>query len=428
MPALCRDCFSPTKPGAFRCARCGSPRVVDHPELDALSIAHVDCDAFYATIEKRDNPALRDVPVIVGGGKRGVVSTACYLARIRGVRSAMPMFKALEACPEAVVVKPNMEKYARVGREVRQLMGELTPMVEPVSIDEAFLDLTGTERLHKAAPAVMLARFARKVETEIGITISVGLSHNKYLAKVASDFEKPRGFSVIGRAETLTFLADKPVTMIWGVGKALAAQLERDGIRLIGQLQTMAETDLMRRYGVMGQRLARLSRGEDNRVVTPDREAKSISAETTFDTDVADRRRLEQTLFRLAEKVSARAKKADLGGHTVVLKLKTHDFKLSTRNRRLGDPTRLADRIYRTGLDLLGRELDGRKFRLIGIGIADLVAADRCDPPDLVDADAAKRAKAEAAIDAIRAKFGGAAVEKGLVFGTKRIREPVEEE
>ena len=426
MPALCRDCFSREKSGAIRCSRCGSPRLVDHPELDRLTIAHVDCDAFYATIEKRDDPGLRDVPVIVGGGKRGVVSTACYLARIRGVRSAMPMFKALEACPEAVVVKPNMEKYVAVGRQVRALMNDLTPLVEPLSIDEAFMDMTGTERLHKAPPAVMLARFAARVEREIGITLSVGLSHNKFLAKIASDLEKPRGFSVIGAAETLTFLADKPVTMIWGVGKALAAQLDRDGIRLIGQLQGLDETDLMRRYGVMGMRLVRLARGEDHRTVDPDREVKSISNEITFDTDVADPHRLEQVLFRLSEKVSARAKKAGIGGHTVVLKLKTHDFKLLTRNRRLPDPTQLADRIFRAGHDLLLREADGRRFRLIGIGISDLVTPEVCDPPDLLDPDAEKRARAEAAIDAIRAKFGGAAVEKGLVFGTKRIRDPAD--
>lgn len=205
---------------------CGSPRLVRHAELYKLSLAHVDCDAFYASVEKRDNPELRDKPLIIGGGKRGVVSTACYIARIHGVRSAMPMFKALEACPEAVVVKPNMEKYAKVGREVRQLMLDLTPLVEPISIDEAFMDLGGTERLHRAPAAIVLARFAKRVEEEIGITISVGLSYCKYLAKVASDFEKPRGFSVIGEAEALDFLRNKPVSMIWG-GKILQRQTRK---------------------------------------------------------------------------------------------------------------------------------------------------------------------------------------------------------
>ncbi|TGW06427.1 DNA polymerase IV, partial [Mesorhizobium sp. M2D.F.Ca.ET.145.01.1.1] len=259
----------------------GSPRLARHPELYRLHLAHIDCDAFYAAIEKRDNPALKDKPLIIGGGKRGVVSTACYIARIRGVRSAMPMFKALEACPEAVVIAPNMEKYVRVGHEVRAMMQALTPLVEPLSIDEAFLDLAGTERLHGLPPAVVLARFALAVEKEIGITVSAGLSYCKFLAKIASDFRKPRGFSVIGEAEAVGFLATQPVTMIWGVGKAFNATLEQDGIRTIGQLQKMERSDLMRRYGVMGERLYRLSRGEDVRRVDPDQDAKSVSAETT---------------------------------------------------------------------------------------------------------------------------------------------------
>ncbi|MCW1839120.1 DNA polymerase IV [Prosthecomicrobium hirschii] len=417
---FCRDCLVPSRPGAWRCASCGSPRLVAHPELDRLSIAHVDCDAFYASIEKRDDPSLRDVPLIVGGGKRGVVSTACYLARIHGVRSAMPMFKALAACPQAVVIKPNMEKYVKVGRQVRQLMLELTPLVEPVSIDEAFLDLSGTDRLHHATPALTLARFAKRVEDEIGITISVGLAPNKFLAKIASDFEKPRGFSVIGAAEARTFLAGQPVTLIWGVGKALAGTLERDGIRQIGQLQSMDETALMKRYGIMGQRLARLSRGDDDRRVTPDREAKSVSAEVTFDEDIAAFARLEPILRRLSEKVSARLKKAGIGGRTVTVKLKTQDFKTVTRNRRLSDPSQLADRIFRAGRELVERECDGRAFRLIGIGVTDLVPAETCDPADLVDEGAGRRAKAERAMDAVRARFGGEAVELGLIFGTDR--------
>ena len=273
---FCRDCLTFQRGDVRRCERCGSPRLARHPELYRLHLAHIDCDAFYAAIEKRDNPALKDKPLIIGGGKRGVVSTACYIARIQGVRSAMPMFKALEACPEAVVISPNMEKYVRVGREVRAMMQALTPLVEPLSIDEAFLDLAGTERLHGLPPAVVLARFALAVEKEIGITVSAGLSYCKFLAKIASDFRKPRGFSVIGEAEAVGFLATQPVTMIWGVGKAFNATLERDGIRTIGQLQQMDRGDLMRRYGTMGDRLYRLSRGEDVRRVDPDQDAKSV--------------------------------------------------------------------------------------------------------------------------------------------------------
>lgn len=426
---FCRDCLSLQGSGP-RCHACGSPRLLRHPELYGLHIAHIDCDAFYAAVEKRDNPDLKDKPVIIGGGKRGVVSTACYIARIHGVRSAMPMFKALEACPEAVVIKPDMEKYVRVGRQVRAMMQALTPLVEPLSIDEAFLDLAGTERLHGLPPALVLARFTASVEREIGITVSAGLSYCKFLAKIASDFRKPRGFAVIGEAEAPAFLAQQPVTTIWGVGKAFAATLEQDGIRSIGQLQRMELNELIRRYGTMGSRLYHLSRGQDERKVSPDQEAKSVSAETTFDTDLASSGDLVPVLRALSEKVSARLKKAGIAGRTVVLKLKTQDFKLRTRNRQLADPTRLADRIFQTGLQLLEKETDGTKYRLLGIGVSDLSDDDRADPPDLVDLQARKRALAEGAIDALRDKFGRRAVETGYTFGkgsNARPPEPVDD-
>ena len=419
LPGFCRDCLTGQPEGRKRCGACGSPRLVYHPELYRLTLAHIDCDAFYASVEKRDNPDLIDKPVIIGGGKRGVVSTACYIARIHGVRSAMPMFKALEACPQAVVIKPDMEKYSRVGRQVRQMMEELTPLVQPLSIDEAFLELKGTERLHHDPPARVLARFARRVEQEIGITVSVGLSYCKFLAKVASDLQKPRGFSVIGEAEALTFLAPRPVTTIWGVGKAFAASLERDGIRTVGQLQTMEETDLMRRYGTMGQRLFRLSRGIDDREVHLNEAAKSVSAETTFFDDIWKYDELVTHLRALSEKVAWRLKKSGIAGQTVVLKLKTADFKGRTRNRRLDDPTQLADRIFRTGLALLEKEADGTRFRLIGIGVSDLQDEALADPPDLVDQQAQRRAAAESAMDKLREKFGKGSVQTGYTFPPK---------
>lgn len=420
---FCRDCLKEQAAQAPRCLACGSPRLLRHPELYRLTLAHIDCDAFYASVEKRDNPELADKPVIIGGGKRGVVSTACYIARINGVRSAMPMFKALEACPQAVVIRPDMEKYVRVGREVRAMMQELTPLVQPLSIDEAFLDLSGTERLHHDPPARTLARFARRVEQEIGITVSVGLSYCKFLAKVASDLQKPRGFSVIGQAEAIDFLKAKPVTLIWGVGKAFAATLERDGIRAIGQLQTMEEADLMRRYGTMGRRLYRLSRGLDERSVEIEGEAKSVSSETTFNDDLARQEDLVTHLRGLSEQVAFRLRKSDLAGQTVVLKLKTADFKTRTRNRRLESPTRLADRIFRTGLQLLEKEVDGTKYRLIGIGVSDLVDPDLADPPDLVDPQASRRAAAEDAINKLRDKFGRTSVETGYTFCKGRRRQ-----
>ena len=411
---LCRDCAARVPAGRDRCPACGSPRVLFHPALFALSTAHVDCDAFYAAIEKRDDPALVDRPVIIGGGRRGVVSTACYIARISGVRSAMPMFKALELCPDAVVIRPNMAKYAAVGREVRAQMLALTPLVEPLSIDEAFLDLAGTEKVHRMAPAATLVRFAQRVEREIGITVSVGLAANKFLAKIASDLEKPRGFSVIGQSEAAAFLAPRPVGFIWGVGKAMEARLARDGIRRIADLQGFDEKTLAKRYGSMGSRLFNLARGIDHRRVEPDQPARSISAETTFETDIADLAELRRMLRRLSEKVSARLKAAGIAGHTVVLKLKTTDFKQRTRNRRLADPTLLADRIFRTGDDLLAREADGTAFRLIGIGVTDLVDPRDADPVDLVDDGLGRRAAAERAMDKVRAKFGDKTVALGL--------------
>lgn len=403
-----------------RCRNCGSPRLLFHKELYTLSIAHIDCDAFYAAVEKRDNPDLADKPVIIGGGTRGVVSTACYNARIHGVRSAMPMFKALEACPQAIVIKPNMEKYSAVGRQIRTMMQDLTPLVQPLSIDEAFLDLTGTERLHHDPPARVLSKFALRVQNVVGISVSVGLSYCKFLAKVASDLEKPRGFSVIGKEEAIEFLSQRPVTTIWGVGKAFANTLEADGIRQISQLQQMEESDLMRRYGVMGQRLYRLSRGIDDRPVEVSDAAKSVSSETTFNKDISSKEELTAILRSLSEKVAWRLKQSHTAGHTVVLKLKTDDFKSRTRNRRLEDPTQLADRIFRTGVDLLEHEVDGTAFRLIGIGVTDLRDPALADPPDLVDQQASKRAAAEAAMDKIRSKFGKGHVETGFTFTGKK--------
>lgn len=415
MVGFCRDCLAEASETTARCRRCGSPRLVRHPGLDGFHIAHVDCDAFYAAVEKRDRPELRDVPVIIGGGRRGVVATACYIARTFGVRSAMPMFEARRLCPDAVVIPPDMAKYAKAGRTVRAMMLELTPLVEPLSIDEAFLDLGGTERLHGASPAVTLARFAARVEREIGITVSVGLSDNKFLAKLASDLEKPRGFSVLAQADAMRFLAPKPVTAIYGVGKATAAALAKAGYRTVADLQQADETTLMRTFGMEGLRLARLARGIDARAVTPDRPAKSISAETTLDADVADGRTLEKILWALCEKVSARLKANGLSGSTVTLKLKRSDFKLRTRSHGLPDPTELAGTIFQVARELLAGETDGTRFRLIGVGVGSLATAAQADPPDLADEGAGrKKAAAEHAVDRIREKFGRAAVVRGL--------------
>ncbi|EAU40401.1 DNA polymerase IV [Fulvimarina pelagi HTCC2506] len=415
--SVCRDCHRIGGENRHRCAACGSPRVVAHNELGSLSLAHLDCDAFYASIEKRDDPSLAQKPVIVGGGTRGVVTTACYIARIRGVRSAMPMFKALKLCPEATVIRPNMEKYAGVGREIRQMMRDLTPLVQPVSIDEAFMDLKGTERLHGEPSSVTLTRLAARIEYEIGVSVSIGLSHNKFLAKMASDLEKPRGFSVIGRAETRDYLRAKPISAIWGVGDAMAAKLKADGLTMISQLQDMDDTDFIRRYGAMGLRLSKLAHGIDDRSVEPDGEAKSISAETTFNCDLHRADDLVPVLRRLCEKVSGRLKATDLAATGITLRLKTSDFRLRTRQRKLQDPTRLADRIFAAGRSLLEHELDGTRFRLIGIGCSGFAPAASADPDDLVDPGFAKRAKAEAALDSLRNRFGQKAIETGYTYG-----------
>jgi DNA polymerase-4 len=413
MPGFCRDCRRDAPDGARRCSGCGSPRIVHHRELETLAIAHVDCDAFYATIEKRDDPSLADKPVIVGGRQRGVVLTCCYVARTFGVRSAMPMFEARKLCPHASVVRPDMDKYARVGRDVRAIMFKLTPLVEPVSIDEAFMDLTGTARLHGMSPAKALAGFAGEVETSLGITVSIGLSSNKFLAKIASDLDKPRGFAVLGGGEAAAFLAPKPVSLIFGVGKMAQQRLARDGLRTIGDLQRAGEVELRRLYGAEGVRLARLAHGLDDRPVKAEREAKSISAETTFDHDIADFRPLELRLWRLAEKVSARLKASELAGSTVTLKLKTADFRIRTRAHSFGHPTQLAARIFAAGRDLLARETDGTMFRLIGIGLSGLSDADGADFADLIDR---RTAEAEQAMDRLRERFGDDAVVKGLAL------------
>jgi DNA polymerase IV len=411
---FCRDCLADLDIAAGRCGVCGSPRLVRHPRLPVLTIAHIDCDAFYATVEKRDNPELADRPVIIGGGKRGVVAAACYVARTFGVRSAMPMFKALALCPSAAIIPPDMAKYVRVGRDVREAMQRLTPLVEPLSIDEAFLDLSGTERVHGMIPAKVLARFAREVERDVGITVSVGLSCNKFLAKIASDLDKPRGFATLDQAEACTMLADKPVGFIFGVGPASVERLASRGFRTIADLQRAGEVELMKLFPGDGRRLWRLARAIDDRPVVPDRGAKTISSETTFETDIRDLATLERLLWRLSEKVSSRLKNANLSGCTITLKLKTADFRQRTRSQSIAAPTQLAARIFSVCREMLAKEIDGTAFRLMGAGVSALRPGSEAD--DAFDMLDRRAAHAERAIDNLRRKFGQGAVIRGIAY------------
>jgi DNA polymerase-4 len=418
MAGLCRDCVTVFETGAA-CPACGGTRLVSHPELLGLTLAHVDCDAFYASVEKRDRPELAAKPVIVGGGVRGVVTAACYVARLYGVRSAMPMFKALQACPDAVVIRPDFAKYVAASRQVRALMATLTPLLQPLSIDEAVLDLAGTEALHGAPAAAVLARFARQVEHEVGITVSVGLAPNRLLAKIAAGRDKPRGFAVIGAAEAASLLAPEPVRLLPGIGPVLARRLETLGITRLGQLQVLDDRDAARRLGEDGPALVRRARGEDLRRVQPGRETRSISAETTFDSDLRDLAALERPLWWLCEKLARRLKENDLAAGGVVLKLKTAQFASRTRALRLPGPTVLPDRLFAAARELLRREATGTAFRLIGIGANPLVPRETADRGDLADVATPRLAAAQAAIDALRERYGAAAIGRGRGFNRR---------
>ena len=418
MPALCRDCFWTGEAPAPRCPQCRSPRVLAHDELDRLAIAHLDCDAFYASVEKRDRPELRDRPVIVGGGVRGVVTTACYIARTFGARSAMPMFKALKLCPEAVVIRPDFTKYVFESRRIMDMMRGLTPLVQPLSLDEAWMDLSGSERLHEGPAALTLARLQKRIEAETGLTVSIGLAPNKVLAKIASDLDKPRGFAVIGAGEAQAFLADRPVTLLPGVGPAFAKSLASAGFTLIGQLATADPKALVRDFGAGGLRLHDLAHGRDARAVDPEGDRKSIGSETTFNTDLADLPSLEDRLWPCCEKVAARARAGEVAARVVTLKLKRTDFRSLTRRRTLAVPTQAARVVFAQARAMLAEEARGGAFRLIGVSLSDFSEA--ALPTDFFAGAEAKARETETAVDRLRAKFGAGAVVTGRALKSGR--------
>jgi DNA polymerase-4 len=388
--------------------------MVVHEELGRLSIAHMDCDAFYASVEKRDRPELRDVPVIVGGGRRGVVTTCCYIARISGVRSAMPMFKALKACPQAVVIKPDFTKYRAESKRILGMAAELTPLIQNLSLDEAWMDMSGTERLHGAAPAVTLARLQARIEAETGLTVSIGLAANKFLAKIASDLDKPRGFSVIG-AEAQAFLADKPVRILPGVGPAMVSSLEKAGLRTVGDIARADRKWLAERWHAHGLRLYDLAHGRDSRPVNPNEARKGISCETTFNDDLSGIAELEDMLAPLCDRVARQARAGEVAGRVVTLKLRTTDFRIVTRRRTLPVPTQTAHTLFKVGRELLAREATGKPWRLIGIGISDLVEG-QAATADFFAEEERKALASERSMDTLRARFGAGAVTSGRML------------
>lgn len=375
-----------------------------HDELDRLAIAHLDCDAFYASVEKRDRPELRDRPVIVGGGKRGVVTTACYIARLYGVGSAQPMFKALKACPDAVVIKPAFDKYKTESARIFGAVRELTPLVQTLSLDEAWIDLAGTERLNGGPPALQLARLQKRIEDETGLTVSIGLAPNRFLAKLASELDKPRGFSVIGAAEAVGVLAPRPVTALPGVGPVFGKTLRSDGYATIGDLAAADPRELIRRYGEHGLRLHDLAHARDHRRVDPEQDRKGMSAETTFNDDLSEADALEAELWPLCEKLAAKARRDGVASRVIVLKLRRTDFKIVTRRTTLAEPVQTARALFAAGRAMLKPEL-GRPYRLIGIGMADVRDAEDA-PAALFDSAESRNLKTETAIDRLRDKFG----------------------
>lgn len=415
-PGICMHCLQLYEAQApATCSACGRSKMRRHGELLSLSLAHIDCDAFYASVEKRDNPALRNTPLIVGGGARGVVTTACYLARIHGVRSAMPMFKARRLCPQAVIIKPRMAHYRAVSRDIRALMLEATPQIEPISVDEAFLDLSGTQRLHKAPPALTLLRLAQRIEAQVGITVSIGLSYNKYLAKVASDMDKPRGFHVIGRDDAIDFLAEQPISLLWGVGQSFSRTLARDGITRISQIQSMSQADLMKRYGSMGSHIWHLATGQDSRKVTAARPAKSISSERTFSKDINNLETLSDVLWSLCEDVSETLKTRSLMAKTVQLKLKTAEFQTITRSHTPASAITATSALFGPARTLLERCADGRDFRLLGVGVSGLSARNGAPLEKTLfeDGSAPKAHKLDDVMSEIRSRFGKTSIETG---------------
>lgn len=384
---LCRDCgrldAEPYASGDL-CPGCGSERLVAHGELSRLTVAHVDCDAYYASIEKRDRPELADQPLIVGGGgMRGVVTTACYVARRYGVRSAMPMVRAIQLCPDAVVIHPDMEKYQRESVRIRALMQAAAERVEQVSIDEAYLDF-GDPMARSEPPARSLARLSLQIERRVGVTVSIGLGANKMLAKLASDMKKPRGFAVIGRGDALDVIGPMAIAALPGVGPVMSRRLQELGLARVSDLWQAKEDDLIHRFGLWGRRLVALARAEDNRRVAGSRpKSVTIAAETTFESDLRRFEQIDPILGEMCAILARRLARAHLAASGLTLKLRRADRRIITRACKLYQPTARAELIWRAASLVLAAETDGTPYRLVGVTATRLVAEALADPPDL---------------------------------------------
>jgi len=379
-------------------------------------ILHVDMDAFYASVEQRDRPELAGQAVIVGGDpdRRGVVSAANYEARRFGVHSAMPAATARRLCPHGVFLRPHIDHYAAVSREIREIFGRYTPLVEPLSLDEAFLDVGGSEGLFGPAPEIG-RRIKREIRDELKLVASVGVAPNKFLAKIASDLKKPDGFVVVQPDRVQAFLDPLPVSRLWGVGKAGGRSLEGLGVRTIGQLRRLPADVLTARLGSMGEHLWRLARGIDQRPVVPDHQAKSISHETTFAVDVADPEVLRAWLLELVEQVARRLRRHGLRARTVELKVRFPDFRTITRSQTLPEPTNVTAELWQTAVAILEGRLPRPcpPVRLLGFGTHGLDASGRVQR-HLFDEPARQRqSQLDAATDAIQARFGIGAIRRG---------------
>ncbi len=412
-PRLCRDCFYVFKTDP-KCKNCGSPRIVSHKNLLSLEIAHIDCDAFYASIEKRDDPSIRNLPVIVGGSHRGVVTTCCYIARVNGVRSAMPIFQAKKLCPNAVIISPRMDYYKKISGSIERILTTLSPKIEFVSLDEAYIDLSGTQRLHGEPPAIRLAKISKKIETEIGITISIGLSHNKFLAKIGSELEKPRGFSVIGHSDTSSTLRDKSIAKILGVGKKTELVLKSNGINIISDILKYDKEKLQEILGSFGETLWFLARGIDNRKIEPNKPAKSISYEKTFKKNEIKLEILTKFLWELAEKIAWRLKRLDVVALKVKVKLKDTNFKVVIISTTLNQPSNSPEEIFQKSKKLLQKNITKGPFRLIGLTLTGFSSAKtNVEQRGFFDESNHQTLAAENAIDHIRSKFGKDSIVKG---------------